>query len=114
MTQRTIVFCLFGALILSWYNRSRDSSVGVATGYRRDDGGVGTRVPARQEFSHFHVQTDSGAHPVSYPMGTGGAFPGEGVKRQGREADHSPVTTAEVKQMWIYTSFPHTPLWRSA
>jgi hypothetical protein len=29
-----------------------------------------------------------------------------GVKRQGREADHSPPTRAEVKKMWIYTSTP--------
>jgi hypothetical protein len=33
-------------------------------------------------------------------MGTGGSFPG--VKRQGREADHSPPTSADVKKMWIY------------
>jgi hypothetical protein len=26
-----------------------------------------------------------------------------GVKRQGREADHSPPASAEVKKMWIYT-----------
>jgi hypothetical protein len=50
------------------------------------------------------VQTGSGAHPASYPMGTGGSFPG--VKRQGREADHSPPTSAEVKKMWIYTYTP--------
>jgi hypothetical protein len=29
-----------------------------------------------------------------------------GVKRSGREADHSPPTSAEVKKMWIYTSTP--------
>jgi hypothetical protein len=29
-----------------------------------------------------------------------------GVKRLGREADHSPPTSAEVKKMWIYTSTP--------
>jgi hypothetical protein len=28
------------------------------------------------------------------------------VKRQGREADHSLPTSAEVKKMWIYTSTP--------
>jgi hypothetical protein len=28
------------------------------------------------------------------------------VKRQGREADHSPLTSAEVKKTWIYTSTP--------
>jgi hypothetical protein len=37
-------------------------------------------------------------------MGIGFFFPG--VKRQGREADHSPLTSAEVKKMWIYTSTP--------
>jgi hypothetical protein len=35
-------------------------------------------------------------------MGTGGSFPG--VKRPGREADHSPPASAEVKRMLIYTS----------
>jgi hypothetical protein len=28
------------------------------------------------------------------------------VKRQGREADHSPPASAEVKKMWINTSTP--------
>jgi hypothetical protein len=29
-----------------------------------------------------------------------------GLKRQGREANHSPLTSAEVKITWIYTSTP--------
>jgi hypothetical protein len=29
-----------------------------------------------------------------------------GVKRLGREVDHSPPTSAEVKKMWTYTSTP--------
>jgi hypothetical protein len=29
-----------------------------------------------------------------------------GLKRQEREADHSPPTSAAVKKMWIYTSTP--------
>jgi hypothetical protein len=29
-----------------------------------------------------------------------------GVKRPGREDDHSPPASAEVKKMWIYTSTP--------
>jgi hypothetical protein len=28
------------------------------------------------------------------------------VKRPGREAEHSPQTSADVKKMWIYTSTP--------
>jgi hypothetical protein len=50
----------------------------------------------------FH--TGFGVHPTSYKLCTGDSFPG--VKRQGREADHSPPTSAEVKKMWIYTSTP--------
>jgi hypothetical protein len=34
----------------------------------------------------------------------GALFPG--VKRLGREVDHSPPTSAEIKKMWIYTSTP--------
>jgi hypothetical protein len=52
----------------------------------------------------YHVQTGSGAHPAFYPMGTGALC--QGVKRPGREADHSPPTSAEVKKMWIFTSTP--------
>jgi hypothetical protein len=29
-----------------------------------------------------------------------------GVKRAGRETDHSPQTSADVKKLWIYTSTP--------
>jgi hypothetical protein len=35
-----------------------------------------------------------------------------GLKRQGREADHLPPTSAEVKKIWICTS-TLTPSWRS-
>jgi hypothetical protein len=56
---------------LSW-----DSVVGIATGYGLDDRGVGVRVPVRSRISLLHViQTGSGAHPASYPMGTGGSVP---------------------------------------
>jgi hypothetical protein len=50
------------------------------------------------------VQTDSDVHPNSCPMGSGGPSPG--LKRPGREVDHSPPASAEVKEMWIYTSTP--------
>jgi hypothetical protein len=58
-----------------------------------------------QEISLLHVlQIDSGTHPASYPVGTGSSFPW--VKRPGREIDHSPPTSVEVKKMWIYTITP--------
>jgi hypothetical protein len=53
---------------------SRDSSVGIATGYGLDDRGSRVRLAERAgNFSlHHPVQNCSGAHPASYPMGTGG------------------------------------------
>jgi hypothetical protein len=53
---------------------------------------------------HHRVQNGSGAHPASYPMDTG-AF-SLAVKRPGREADHSPPSSAEVKNAWSCTSTP--------
>jgi hypothetical protein len=41
------------------------------------------------------VQTGSGAHPASCTMDTGGPFSG-GKARLGRDADHSPPSSAEV------------------
>jgi hypothetical protein len=86
--------------------KSRDSSVGIALGYGLDDRVSRVRFPAGAEnFSlHQRVQNGSGAHPASYPMGTRGSFPG--VKWPEREADHSPPSTAEVKNAWSYTSTP--------
>jgi hypothetical protein len=50
-----------------------------------------------QESSLLHnVQTGSGAHPVSYPMGPG--VLSADIKQPGREAYHSTETSAEVKK----------------
>jgi hypothetical protein len=75
-----------------------NSSVGTALGYGLDDRGSRFRFPAGAgNFSlHHRVQIGSRAHPASYPVGTRGFFPG--VKRPGREADHSPPSSAEVKE----------------
>jgi hypothetical protein len=72
-----------------------------------DDRGSRVRFPARAgNFSlHHRVQNGSGAHPAPYPM-----VPGVlslGVKRPRREADHSPPSSAEVKEcVELYLHFP--------
>jgi hypothetical protein len=55
--------------------RSRGSSGSIVSDYDR---AIGVRSPAGAEdfSSNLCVQTGSGAHPASYPMGTGGPFPG--------------------------------------
>jgi hypothetical protein len=78
--------------------KSRDSSVGIALDYGLDDRGSRVRLPAGAgNFSlHYNVQNGSGAHSVSIQW-----VPGSlslGVKRPGREADHSPPSSAEVKE----------------
>jgi hypothetical protein len=56
---------------------SRDSSVGLATDYWLEARMFSVRVLGRKDFSPFQVaQTDSGAHPASYPMGGRGSFLG--------------------------------------
>jgi hypothetical protein len=66
--------------------------------YGLDDRAIEVRSPiGAEDFSSSPcVQTGSEAHPASYPMGTGGPFPG-GKARPGRDADHSPPSSAEVK-----------------
>jgi hypothetical protein len=67
-------------------------------GYWLDDWGSRVRFPvgAGNFFFHHRVRSGSGAHPVSYTIATGGSF--LGVKRPGREADHSPPSRAEVRE----------------
>jgi hypothetical protein len=81
--------------------KSRDSVVGIATGYGLDDWRVGIRVPVGSRIFCSRRRPDRlwGPHNVLC-----NGFPG--IKRQGCEADHSPPASAEVKKTWIYTSTP--------
>jgi hypothetical protein len=84
---------------------SRDSVVGIATSYGLDDRGVGVRVPVGSKIFSSPDRPDrlrSTQPPIQWVAGV--VFPG--VKRPGREVDHSLPTSAEVKKMWIYTSIP--------
>jgi hypothetical protein len=91
--------------IISWHilhqHKSRDSSVGIATGYGLNDHGDGSSSPGRVKIFHFSISSrptlGSTQRPIKWVPG---------AKRQGLETDHSPPTSAEVKKMWIYTSTP--------
>jgi hypothetical protein len=77
--------------------RSWVSSGSIVSGYGLDDRAIGVRSPAgAKDFSSILcVQTGSGAHPASSSMGTEDPFPGAKA-RSGRDADHSPPSSAEV------------------
>jgi hypothetical protein len=69
--------------------RSWDSTVGVATGYGLDDRGVGFRVPLGSRIVSSPRRPDRLWGPPNLLYnGYRGSFPG--LKRQRREADHSP------------------------
>jgi hypothetical protein len=76
---------------------SRGSSGSIVSDCGLDDRTIGVRSPAgaKNFSSNLCVQTGSGAHPASCPMGTGGPFPG-GKGRPGRDPYHSPPSSAEV------------------
>ena len=84
----------------------RDSSAGIATRYGLDGLGIESRWGAR---SSAPVQTDPGAHPAFYTLGTASLL---GVKRPGRGVHHPPPSSAEVEvrvELYIYS--PSGPSW---
>jgi hypothetical protein len=79
-----------------------DISIGIAAGYGLDGRGS---IPGRGK-------TDWLWDPASYPVGTGGSFPE--FKAAGRETDHSPPSSAEVKNTGAVDPLPHISSWYSA
>jgi hypothetical protein len=77
---------------------SRGSSGSIVSDYGLNDRVIEVQSPTGAEkFSSSPcVQTGSGDHPASYPIYTGGSFPGNKA-RPGRDTDHSPPSSAEVK-----------------
>jgi hypothetical protein len=76
---------------------NRGSSGSIVPDYGLDDRAIEVRSPTGADFSSSPcVQTGSEAHLASYPMGTGGSC-SAGKARPGRDADHSPPSSAEVK-----------------
>jgi hypothetical protein len=75
------------ARMILWSRGSSDNIVseyGLTTGRS----GFDPRQSQKNFSSSLCVQTFSGAHPVSYPMGIRGPFPGD-KERSGRKVDHS-------------------------
>jgi hypothetical protein len=83
-----------------WYydNCEPASSVSIVSDYGLEDRELEVRSLAEAKKTSFSlcVQTSPEAHPASCTMGTEGPFPG-GKARPGRDADHSPPSSAEVE-----------------
>jgi hypothetical protein len=72
------------------------SSVSIVSGYGLDDRAIEIRSPAEDFSCSLYAQTGSEARAACCAMGTGGPFPGAKA-RPGRDADHSPPSSAEVE-----------------
>jgi hypothetical protein len=83
------------------------TSVSIVSDYVLYDRAIGVRSPAEAEdfSSILCVQTGSGAHPASCPMGTGVPFP-EDKSRPERDAVHSPHLVPRSRMSRSYTSSP--------
>jgi hypothetical protein len=62
--------------------------------------------PSRVKNFLFSVSSRPALRPTQSPIQWVPRALSPTVKRQGREADHSTPTSAEVRKMWIYTSPP--------
>jgi hypothetical protein len=83
------------------YIVSRASVVGIVTGYGLDDREIGVPSPRRVSTSCIPA-----VGPTQPPIQRAPWALSSGLKRPGREPDHLPLTSAEIKKMWSYTSTP--------
>jgi hypothetical protein len=89
---------MISAYFFKQFENIGGSAVGITTGYGLDDRGVRVRaqVAARIFTSPYRPAVET-----THQKCTGGPFPG--LKRPGREVDHSPTNSAEIKKTRVYT-----------
>jgi hypothetical protein len=100
LTRLNVVFKWLTLLRIREFSRL---SLGPATGYHDFTGRkrFDRRQRRKDSSSSFCVQTGSGVHPASCPVGTGGLFQ-EGTERTRRDADHAPHL---VPRSWMSRSY---------
>jgi hypothetical protein len=106
----------YGAVNISNHtgsNKRRDRAVVIGTGYGMDDKSSRSSSPGRVKNFIFCTSSRPVLGPTQLHFQWVPGALSQGVKRPGCKVDHSSPTSAKVKKMWIYTSTPHTPSWRS-
>jgi hypothetical protein len=92
---------------------SRGSSVGITTGYRLDERRIRSSSAGMVNsfilFASSRLAVGPTQHHIQWVPGT----LSPGLMPPGREADHSPPTSAEVEIIWISTSTHHAFPWHS-
>jgi hypothetical protein len=81
-------------------------AIEIATSYGLDDRRSRSSSPGRVKYFLFSKSSRLALRSTQPPIQWVPGALSTGVKQLGREVDHSPPTSAEVKKMWIYTSTP--------
>jgi hypothetical protein len=105
-------------LAFRWWNRTlteRNTSVCIALGYGIDGWGSRVRFPVGMGIFLFTTACRTTLGPTQPPIQWVLGAPSLGLKRLGREADHSPLSSTEFKE-WVelYLQYPNTSLWSGA
>jgi hypothetical protein len=106
MTQiiTLVIWLMTYIMALLQQQSSRDSSVGIRTGYGLDSWGS---IPGRGKFSLFSIVSRLALGPTQPPIQWVLGTLSPGVKRPGRQADHSPPSSAKVKNGGATPPLPH-------
>jgi hypothetical protein len=86
--------------------KSRDSSVGIVLGYGLNNWVLGFNSWQGLGIILFNAVSRTALGPTQPLIQWVPEALSLGVKRPGREADHSPPSSAKVKNAWSYTSTP--------
>jgi hypothetical protein len=106
--------CVFLCYVQNLY-KSRDGSIGIALGYGLDDRDSRVRFPAGLGIFLFTTASRTALGPTQSPIQWVPGVLSLEVKRTGREADHSPPSSAEVKEcVELYLSSSNAPSWPGA
>jgi hypothetical protein len=99
---------------ISLCRKSWDSAVGIATGYGLRAGRPKFDSRQEQEIFLYSKESRLALEPTQPPIQwvPGALFWGE--KRSGRKADHSPASSAEIKNGGPILLPSHEPSWHSA
>jgi hypothetical protein len=90
---------------------SQDDSVGIAIGYGLDGQGS---IPSRARLFPSPQLSDEVWGPPSFLSSGYWGEISPGVKQQGHEADHSLLSSSEVKKGGVIPPFLHMSSWHSA
>jgi hypothetical protein len=92
--------------ILDILYKSRDSAVSIMTGYGLNDQRGRSSSPGGGKNFYSSISSRPALRLTGPPIQWEPEALSPRVMRPGREADHSPPTSAEVKKTWVYICTP--------